>query len=71
MSYYLKYRHPVTGNEYYFVDLCLDGDKLRPVGCFPYRRHRFATVFHIEEDVIKVFKYLLFLGYSTEIISVH
>lgn len=71
MPYFLKYRHPVNGNEFYFVDLHDEGDLLRPIGCMSYRRHQGATVFHSMDDAVNVVKYLFSLGYDAKIINVH
>lgn len=60
----LKYRHPVTGNYYYFVDYRrLDNGDLKPVGCMRYRR-RNAMVFETKRDAKPVFEYLVSIGYS-------
>ena len=58
------YRHPVTGNYYYFCDFRNDGKELKPVGCFRCFRHKKATVFQTKKDATKIVKYLRSIGYS-------
>ena len=57
----IKYTHPKNGCLYYFVDFRSDGDELRPVGCFSYRKHQ-ATVFETKFDANKVARYLTSIG---------
>lgn len=65
----VSFRHPVTGNRYLFVDFRSNGDMLRPVGCFSYRK-QFATVFHTKRDALKVVQYLVDVGYQARIIDI-
>lgn len=59
----LKYRHPVTGNCYYFVDYRRsDSGDLRPVGCMAYRKQN-AMVFETKRDARPVVVHLASLGY--------
>lgn len=63
MRCHLRYRHPVTHNEFYFVDFrCSDNDELRPVGCMRHRV-RFATIFETKHDAMVVALELVLLGF--------
>ena len=67
MKYCLRYRHPVTGNFYYYVDLKPVGDKLFPVGCMPHRKHK-ATILYGQDEAKLIADHLVSLGYEVKII---
>lgn len=69
MRCYVMYLHPKNGNEYYFVDLRDRDGKLLPVGCFPYRMKRKATVFETKRDALRLASYLDSLGYKSCVVS--
>ena len=60
----IRYRHPVTGNSYYFVDLRSD---LKPVGCTHIAAHR-ITVFEKKREAMKIVDHLVSLGYSVRVV---
>lgn len=57
----VTYVHP-NGSEYYFVDLRSKDGVLVPVGCFPYRAKKNATIFHTKRDALKVVDFLRSFG---------
>ena len=62
----LAYRHPVTGNRYYFVDFKVKDGILFPVGCFmsSLRYSRRAMVFANKSEAKKVADYLKSISYD-------
>ena len=62
----VEYRHPVTGNYYYFVDFREVDGSLKPVGCFrhPISYSRNATIFSTKQEAMKVVHFLRSLGYQ-------
>lgn len=65
MSYRVKYRHPVTGNVYYFVDYRRsDSGALRPVGCMALHIQK-AMIFETERDAMPVAVDLAWNGYRS------
>lgn len=69
MRYLVMYRHPVNGNNYYFVDLRNCGGNLLPIGCFHYRRKTHATVFETLNAALQLSSYLDSLGYESQILQ--
>lgn len=65
----VRYRHPVTRNEYYFVDFRPSDGELKPVGRMPYKRE-WATVFSTKHEAKKVRDHLLAMGYLDVVITV-
>ena len=64
MRGYLRYRHPVTGNCYYYRKMMVsDGGGLRPVGCMRHRTH-LAMEFPRKRDSSLVKRQLESLGYQ-------
>ena len=68
MASVVKYRHPVTGNVYYFKDLRSKDGSLRPVGVMRYHRHM-ATIFQCDDDAERVRFHLTSLGYDAWLID--
>lgn len=68
MYCWVRYRHPVTGNSYYFVKFSDDG--VKPVGCFPYRHTLGKSKrFNTKKEAKVVAARLTSLGYSVSINS--
>ena len=66
MYCWVRYRHPVTGNSYYFVKYRSDG--VYPVGILPYRfRSGDAKRFRTKAEAKVVAAQLTSLGYSVSI----
>lgn len=62
----VRYTNPRNLLSYYFVDFRSDGDELRPVGCFFYRKQN-ATIFETKREASKVIQYLVSRGYDAKI----
>ena len=70
MKYMVKYVHAKSHCLYYFVDFRVLDGVLSPIGCFPYRRSKWATIFESECEAMKVYQYLFSLGHSVSLVRV-
>lgn len=68
MRWVIRYRHPVTGNRYYFKKLRQNGDQIKAVGVFPCYVDN-ATVFDCIKAAAPVYSLLVSLGYKAFIVK--
>lgn len=67
----VTYYSPQNHIEYYFVDFKELQGNLVPVGCFGYRKNKFATIFETKSLASAVVEYLYCSGYIARIVKVN